>query len=103
MADLACSTRRLGQVKWFTKGIGFICSLDSKEDIFVHHTQLTPKSECYRCLFEGEFVEYQISDCSSTNANKKQAVNVTGITGFPLMCEFKKRNRADDVENSSTR
>jgi cold shock CspA family protein len=105
MSTETSTTRYIGQVKWFKKGIGFICNLETKQDIFVHHSQLKTKTECYRALFEGEFVSYSISDTETTsnNNNKKQAVNVTGINYFPLMCEVKTRVRPDNVENSSTR
>jgi cold shock CspA family protein len=90
--------RLLGQVKWFRKGIGFICGLDTKEDIFVHHTQLRTNAECYRCLFQGEFVEYErgrAPESGGKDRDKLQAVRVSGLRGFPLMCEVKHRERVE--------
>jgi cold shock CspA family protein len=76
-----------GTVKWFRSGHGFVCNLDTEEDIFVHHSNLSVKAECYRCLFAGEFVQFDV--CVDPVTGKKQASNVTGIKGFPLMCEVK--------------
>jgi cold shock protein len=48
-----------GTVKWFNdaKGYGFI-TLDSGEEIFVHHTAI--KSEGHRTLVDGENVSLEV-------------------------------------------
>jgi cold shock CspA family protein len=101
LSVVSSSPRLWGQVKWFKKGIGFLCNLDTREDIFVHHSQLQTSSECYRCLFQGEFVEYEkalahsSSEIADKDRNKMQAVRVTGVKRFPLMCEVKHRERLE--------
>jgi CspA family cold shock protein len=78
-----------GRVKWFnrTNGIGFIRNLDTNEDVFVHHSELKTRIECYRYLTEGEYVQFEESQAASPH--KKQAKNVTGIRGFELLCEVR--------------
>jgi cold shock protein len=48
-----------GRVKWFNdaKGFGFI-TLDSGEEIFVHHTAI--QSDGHRTLVDGENVELEV-------------------------------------------
>jgi CspA family cold shock protein len=48
-----------GTVKWFNdqKGYGFI-TLESREDIFVHHAAI--QGNGFRTLHEGERVEFEI-------------------------------------------
>lgn len=79
-----------GRVKWFNKGngIGFIRNLETQEDIFVHHSELKTKTDCYRFLFEGEYVEYD--EGVAQVPHKKQAKNVTGICNGELMCEVRR-------------
>jgi CspA family cold shock protein len=80
----------IGQVKWMNNqglGYGFItvCSEDKKGlDIFVHHTDIKPQNSTYRSLTKGEYVEFNIVK----GEKGLQAVNVTGIRGGPLMCDF---------------
>lgn len=86
----------LGRVKWFSvdDGIGFIRNLDDPTDeIFVHHSQLKTTSDCFHCLYEGEYVEYEEGAANKENY-KKQAIAVTGIRGGPLLCEVKHSFRA---------
>ncbi|MEZ5357341.1 MAG: cold shock domain-containing protein [Candidatus Zixiibacteriota bacterium] len=51
-----------GTVKWFNaeKGYGFITPQDGKEDLFVHHTNITV--EGYRTLTDGQEVEFEIGE-----------------------------------------
>ena len=84
------SEKQTGQVKWFNnkKGYGFITNLDTKEDVFVHHSGLQVGQDVYRTLYQGEYVEFS----SSTDpAGKKCAVEVCGIRGGTLMCEVQTR------------
>ncbi|MDP8248647.1 MAG: cold-shock protein [Candidatus Tritonobacter lacicola] len=48
-----------GTVKWFSdrKGFGFI-SLESGEDVFVHHTAI--KGDGFKTLSDGEVVELEV-------------------------------------------
>lgn len=76
-------------VKWFnnTLGYGFlrIVSENRKdEDIFVHQSNIQPANSEYRSLTKGEYVSLNISD----STEKVQAVDVMGIQGGPLMCDY---------------
>ena len=79
-----------GRVKWFNKnnGIGFIRNLATQQDIFVHHSELAPKTDCFRFLTEGEYVEY--SEGPATQPHSTQAKQVTGIAGNELLCEVRR-------------
>jgi len=63
-----------GKVKWFSnqKGYGFI-TLDSGEDVFVHHSAI--KGEGYKTLNEGQLVELEVTQGSKG----KQAANVVRL------------------------
>ena len=88
------TTRNIGQVKWFNNkiGYGFITILDKEEkDIFVHHMNISPLESNYRTLKIGEYVEFAVEEQSS-GEHKEQAVDVTGIYGKELQCDFIHRN-----------
>merc|ERR1712137_629876 len=95
-----------GQVKWFNNKLcyGFIRVVsegDSHgEDIFVHQKNITPNVSEWRILRLGEYVSFQLSNEDGT----KQAINVRGVNGGPLMVDelLKSRNERRDhaVANS---
>lgn len=64
-----------GRVKWFNdaKGFGFI-TLDSGEEIFVHHTAI--KSDGHRTLVDGENVSLEVV----TGEKGPRAANVTRVS-----------------------
>lgn len=79
----------VGQCKWFNDllGYGFVTVCDGQEkgkDIFVHHSGIMPLNSNYRTLKKGEYLNFNIVD----GLNGLQAVDVTGINGGPLMCDF---------------
>ena len=87
----------LGQVKWFNnrRGYGFlkIVSGDrTDEDIFVHQSNIQPANSEYRSLTKGEYVSLNISD----NSDKLQALDVMGIQGGPLMCDYPRPMRKNN-------
>lgn len=75
-----------GCVKWFNgkRGFGFITNLDDGSDVFVHHTGLKVTADCWKNLFKGEYVEYELT---AAEDGASHANNVTGIRGGLLMCE----------------
>ena len=78
-----------GRVKWFNPkaGYGFITLLNTKEemeDVFVHHSGLSPQKECFKTLYQGEYVSLTIK---TDETGKNFGTNVTGIGGNELMCE----------------
>jgi hypothetical protein len=68
-------------------------NLRSKHDIFVHQSALKTAVNVFRQLFPGEYVEYyedmmveQVN--MSEEKSKLVAIDVTGIMGNILMCEY---------------
>ena len=77
--------RFTGQVKFFNreKGFGFITRLSDKHDFFVHHVNVIITSQCRKILFQGEYVEFEVTQ----GPNGEQADQVTGVQGGTLLCE----------------
>lgn len=78
-----------GNTKWFNDKLGYgfitICDGDEKgKDIFVHHSGVKPLNSNYKTLRKGEYVQFNIIN----GMNGLQAVDVTGIKGGPLMCDY---------------
>lgn len=78
-----------GQCKWFNDKLGYgfvtICDGDDKgKDIFVHHSGVKPLNSNYKTLRKGEYIQFNVID----GMNGLQAVDVRGIGGGPLMCDF---------------
>ena len=103
--------RILGLVKWFQGGFGFVTNFNTKEDVFVHHSSVTTKVDCWKLLYSGEYVEFSIEKMED---GKSQATNVTGVRVGPIRCEtlallrqerdeYNHDNRTEDQESSSTR
>lgn len=65
-----------GTVKWFNaqKGYGFLVDSETKEEIFVHYSQLQMAG--FKTLNEDDFVEYELG---AGNNDRQQAVNVKPI------------------------
>jgi cold shock CspA family protein len=79
----------VGQCKWFNDMLGYgfvtICEGNDKgKDIFVHHSGIQPLNSNYKTLRKGEYLNFNIIK----GMNGLQAVDVTGINGGPLMCDF---------------
>ncbi len=78
-----------GSTKWFNDklGYGFITICDGEQkgkDIFVHHSGIKPLNSNYKTLKKGEYIEFRILN----GKNGLQAVDVTGVKGGPLMCDY---------------
>lgn len=78
-----------GSTKWFNDKLGYgfitICDGDEKgKDIFVHHSGIKPLNSNYKTLRKGEYIQFNIIN----GMNGLQAVDVTGIKGGPLMCDY---------------
>ena len=90
-------------VKWFNSrnGYGFITNLDSDNDYFTHQSNLEPQINCFKTLYQGEYIECNVQKDSETG--KEQAINVTGIRGGKLMCEHRasyNKNPSDNYSNN---
>jgi len=101
-----------GSTKWFNDklGYGFITICDGEDkgkDIFVHHSGIKPLNSNYKTLRKGEYIQFNII----TGLNGLQAIDVTGIKGGPLMCDYvsirtdgqssQLRNNVDEYHKSS--
>lgn len=88
-----------GQVRMFNRfrGYGFI-SIHGEEnlDVFVHQTNISPLTNTYRTLMNGEYVSLDISD-----DEKRQALNVRGVGGGPLRCDAPRRPRLPNQRHHS--
>lgn len=78
----------IGNCKWFNKklGYGFITVYtggNKGTNVFVHHTGIKPLNSNFKTLRKGEYVHFNIID----GQNGKQATDVTGVCGGPLMCD----------------
>lgn len=83
------NTVHKGTVKWFRNslGYGFLTHLDGDKkgtDVFVHHSGINPEKSQYKTLQQGEYVEFGVTP----GDNGPQAVNVRGVCGGPLMCDY---------------
>ena len=81
-----------GCVKWFDNGLnyGFITVLSPGEyqntDIFVHQSNIKTKRDCYRTLYTGECVQFDITKSDNVK-HPFHAINVSGFNNVPLHCE----------------
>ena len=66
-------------------------------DVFIHFSSIKPQTEGYKTLYQGEWVEFSLSN--SRVKNNKQAANVTGPKNGPLLCDIRRRNRI--IRNSN--
>jgi CspA family cold shock protein len=77
-----------GQCKWFNNsyGYGFLTVVDGPNkgaDIFVHWEGIKPLNSMYKTLKKGEYCIFDVVE----SEKGKQAVNVRGICGGPLLCD----------------
>ena len=100
--------RYTGRVKWFNNkaGYGFITVTDGSKagsDIFVHHSSIKIDTEQYKYLVQGEYVDFNLTEVTSTS-HEYQAGDVSGIKGGKLMCETRnelRSTRSQHRESSS--
>ena len=81
-----------GCVKWFDNGLnyGFITVLTEGEhknvDIFVHQSNIRTTRDCFRTLYTGECVAFELTQ-SNNEKHPYHAINVSGYNGTLLHCE----------------
>lgn len=82
--------RQLGRIKWFDnkKGFGFLTRLEDNTDIFLHFSSITAEDNIYKTLIEGEYVEFSLK---TDQNNKLIAVDITGVSRGPLLCQNTER------------
>jgi cold shock CspA family protein len=89
---VSSSASLTGCVKWFDNGLnyGFVTVLTEGDhhntDIFVHQSNIKTKRDCYRTLYTGECVQFEIAK-SDNEKHPFHAVNVSGYNGTLLHCE----------------
>lgn len=86
--DNTTTAQYTGQCKWFNNsyGYGFLTVVDGPDkgtDIFVHWEGIKPLNSLYKTLKKGEYVIFDVVESDKG----KQAVNVRGICGGPLLCD----------------
>ena len=105
----AATKRYYGKVKWFNNkaGYGFI-TLNSSDpsdaelnnsDIFVHHSVINVKTEQYKYLVQGEYVE--LSLIPAKNQYKYQASDVSGVGRGNLLCESRYLNDSNKYKSNN--
>ena len=104
--QLSATLTHTGQVKWFNNRLGYgfikiISGDNAEDDIFVHQTHISPLTSEYRSLSTGEYVSFNISDSDGN----RQAVDVSGVNGGPLLVDNPSRQRPyrDNTRNSRPR
>ena len=65
----------------------------TEHDVFVHHTGIQPINSQYRTLTTGEYVSFVLKPPSS-DGEREQAIEVTGVNGGPLLCDQYSRRKA---------
>ena len=81
-----------GCVKWFNSNInyGFITVLtegeNKNQDIFTHQSNIKTKHDCYRTLYVGECVQFELAK-SDNPKHPVHAINISGFNGGALRCE----------------
>ena len=104
MSGSDCEQKKLvGIVKWFNNksGYGFITVLTDGElmgkDIFSHHSSIKVKSDLYKYLVQGEYVEFSVAKLekkqNESSGHEFQAVSISGIMNGDLMCETRYKNK----------
>ena len=90
---------RVGMCKWFNHklGYGFITTLidGAEHDIFAHQTNLKPQKNTYRTLSAGEYVSFNLSE----SGDSRQAVDITGIQGGPLRCDYQIKSKSKHTDD----
>ena len=98
IASTSSTTQTLtGCVKWFNNGLnyGFITVLSEgvnrNSDIFVHQSNIRTARECFRTLYTGECVQFELAN-SENDKHPVHAVNVRGFNDVQLRCEVPRGN-----------
>lgn len=99
------SETHTGQVKWFNRqtGWGFITVLGTNDDIFVHWRSLNIEDEQFKYLVAGEYVEFGINVDELNKKHPRTAVNVAGIRGGSLMCQFRQTYKNSNESEHETK
>jgi len=91
-ASVVPSKTLTGCVKWFNNNLnyGFITVLTEGEylnlDVFSHQTNIKTKHNCFRTLYTGECVQFELAK-SDNSKHPFHAVNISGFNGGMMHCE----------------
>ena len=97
-----------GCVKWFNNSLnyGFITVVTEGEhhnkDIFCHQSNIKTKQECFRTLYTGECVQFEITK-SDNDKHPYHGVNISGFNGCMLHCENPYQVNRDNRRHDSSR
>ena len=100
-----------GCVKWFNNNLnyGFITVLTEGQylnvDIFSHQSNIKTKNDCFRTLYTGECVQFELSK-SDNEKHPFHAINISGFNGGMLHCEnpnYRSTNNYRNDNQGSTR
>jgi cold shock CspA family protein len=89
---MATQQQLTGCVKWFDNGMnyGFITVVTEGEykgkDIFVHQSNIKTQRDCFRTLYTGECVVFDLAK-SKNASHEYHAEGVSGFNGALLHCE----------------
>lgn len=75
---------RNATVKWFNvqKGYGFLMDSETKEDVFIHYSQL--QMDGFKSLHEDDMVEYELGTGAGKDS-REQAINVKPILTMKMI------------------
>lgn len=71
---------RNATVKWFDKGYGFLVDSETKEDVFVHYSNLI--MDGYKALHEDDMVTYELG---TGKDGREQAINVHPVLTMQMI------------------
>ena len=71
---------RNATTKWFDNGYGFLVDSETKEDVFVHYSNLI--MDGYKSLHENDMVTYELG---AGNDGRQQAINVKPILTMKMI------------------
>ena len=86
---------KIGRVKWFNSRLGYGFITVDEEDIFAHQSKVVPSVSQYRTLYQGEYVSLNVN----TSGETRQATDITGVNGGPLLCDNRAMAQNNDEES----
>ena len=73
---------RNATTKWFNNGYGFLVDSETKEDVFVHYSNLI--MDGFKSLHEDDMVEYELGTGAGKDS-REQAINVKPILTMKMV------------------
>lgn len=89
---------RNATTKWFNNGYGFLVDSETKEDVFVHYSNLI--MDGYKSLHENDMVTYELG---AGNDGRQQAINVKPILTMRMIEDSLKEDNLHVKEYRSSK